>query len=201
MPKAWYINWVARLVPQKTSRPRTAQRVCRRCCGVETQRYLERREVRPKPFRSSASGDPYTLNQNESNGTSKKFTPNARTSKGMIGTLIQRGAKRPSGKRKRSSSKQSLPRVATTIRTTRSKCVGGLAMPPICSKNGKDRPVATSVRETKRTMKSPERFFLREDCQNKKAPIAHQTTGHSIQRIERSTVTSVFPKPCASKNC
>src|SRR5215469_16720471 len=109
MPKAWYINWVARLVPQKTSRPRTAQRVCRRCCGVETQRYLESREVKPNTFRRSASGEPFTLNQDESNGASKKFTPNARTSKSMIGTLIQRGAKRPSGKRKSSNSKQPLP--------------------------------------------------------------------------------------------
>src|SRR5438270_1901925 len=139
------------------------------------------------------------MNQDESNGTFKKFTQNARRRKVMIGTLIQRGAKRPSGKRKRSSSKQSLPRVATTIRTTRSRCVGGLAMTPICSKNGRDRPVATSVRETKRIMKSPGLFLLREDCQNKKAPMAHQSTGHRIQRIERSTVTSVFPKPCGAK--
>src|SRR6266699_1196030 len=128
-----------------------------------------------------------------------RFTQNARRRKVMIGTLIQRGAKRPSGKRKSSSSKQSLPRTTTTLRTTRSRCVGALTKPPICIKNGKDRPVATSVRETKRTMNSTELFLLREDCQNKKAPMAHQSTGHRIQRIERSIVTRVFPKPCGAR--
>src|SRR5262245_14288276 len=117
----------------------------------------------------------------------------------MIGTLIQRGTKRPSGKRKRSSSKQSLPRVATPIGSTRSRCVAGLVMPPVCIKNGKESPVATSVRETKRTIKSPERFHWREDCQNRKAPRAHQSTGQRIQRIERPTVSSVFAKSCGAK--
>src|SRR5712691_4049636 len=117
----------------------------------------------------------------------------------MIGTLIQRDARRPSGKRKRSSRKQSLPSTVTTLRTTCSRCVGGFVMPPICIKNGKDRPVATRVIETKRTMKSTELFLLREDCQNKKAPMAHQSTGQRIQSIARSTVTNVFTKPCGAK--
>src|SRR5215468_10250402 len=117
----------------------------------------------------------------------------------MIGTLIQRDAKHPSGKRKRSSRKHSLPRTVTTLRTTCSRCVGGLAMPPICIKNGKERPVATRVIETKRTMKSTELFLLCKDCQKNKVPIAHQSTGHRIQSIARSTVTSVFTKPCGAR--
>jgi|SRR5712692_7204550 len=141
-----------------------------------------------------------------------KMGQTERMRKIQTGTSIQRGIKRPSGKRKRKRSKKELESRCNLIGTDSrgigvDKEVGILSsgsrpegIPIFGSRaDARARPVVMRVRETKSTMKATGCFSLFQVCQKRKVPMAHQSSGHKTAIIKSSVNLRTFQKFCTSK--
>jgi len=141
-----------------------------------------------------------------------KMGQTERMRKILTGMSIQRGTKRPSGKRKSKRSKKELDSRCNLIgMDSRGIAVakeGGILssgsrpeeIPIFGSKaDARARPVVMRVRETKSTMRATGCFSLFHVCQKRKVPMAHQSSGHKTATIKSSVNLRIFQKFSTSK--